>query len=130
MLVLDTHVLYWWANQTAGKLGKHHVDAIECAESLAISAMTCWEMAWLVGHGRIELQVSVNSWLDQIEASGVIVIPVSRTIALRGTQLPEHHKDPIDRLIIATALEHNAGLISLDARFPDYAELNELLVKP
>jgi len=88
MLVLDTHILYWWANQTADKLRKHHV-----------------------------------------EASGVMVIPVSRNIALRATQLPEHHKDPIDRLVIATALEHNARLISLDTRFPDYAELNALLVR-
>lgn len=130
MLVLDTHILYWWANQTADKLHKHHVDAIECADSLAISAMTCWEMAWLVGHGRIELPISVDSWLDHVEASGVMVIPVSRNIALRATQLPEHHKDPIDRLVIATALEHNARLISLDTRFPDYAELNALLVRP
>jgi PIN domain nuclease of toxin-antitoxin system len=128
MLILDTHAIYWWANGTDGKLSPRHMDAIERAETLAISAMSCWEMAWLVAHDRIELQIPVTSWLDQIEASGIVVIPVSRAIAERSVALPEHHKDPADRLIIATAIEHQARLVSIDERFPDYVELNDLLV--
>jgi PIN domain nuclease of toxin-antitoxin system len=42
--------------------------------------------------------------------------------------LPEHHKDPVDRIIIATAVEHQAQLLSVDGRFPDYHELTGLLV--
>jgi len=53
MLILDTHALYWWVNQTPGKLGQRQSDAIETAEYLAVSAMTCWEMAWLIEHGRL-----------------------------------------------------------------------------
>jgi len=128
MLILDTHALYWWVNQTADKLGKHHIDAIESADRLAISAMTCWELAWLVSHGRIDLKISIASWLDQVEESGVAVIPVTRAIALRAVALPELHKDPADRIIIATAIEHKARLVSVDRRFPDYLDLNELLV--
>jgi PIN domain nuclease of toxin-antitoxin system len=130
MVVLDTHALYWWVNQTAGKLARNQVDSIEAADSLGISSMTCWEMAWLVTHDRIELKIPIASWLDQVEESGIAVIPVSRAIAMRAVALPEHHKDPVDRLIIATALEYQARLISVDARFPDYVELTELLVKP
>jgi PIN domain nuclease of toxin-antitoxin system len=129
MLVLDTHILYWWANQTHGRLSRRQLDAIETSERLAISAMTCWEMAWLVEHGRIILKIPVNAWLDQIESNGTEVIPVSRAIATRAVLLPEHHKDPVDRIIIATALENRAELASIDARFPDYAELTEFLVE-
>ncbi len=128
MLLLDTHALYWWVNQTTGKLSRDQLDAIEAADSLAISVMTCWEMAWLVGHGRIELQIAVGLWLDQIEENGIVVIPVARAVAMRAVSLPEHHKDPIDRLIIATAIEHAARLVSVDTRFPEYSELNGLLV--
>ena len=129
MLILDTHVLYWWVNQTPGKLSERQVDAIETSERLAISAMTCWEMTWLVEHGRIVLKIPVSAWLDQVESNGIEVIPVSRAIATRAVTLPEHHKDPVDRIIIATALENTAGLASIDARFPDYDELVKFLVK-
>lgn len=129
MLILDTHALYWWVNRTPDKLAQRQVDAIETAESLAVSAMTCWKMAWLVKHGRIALRLSVTDWLNQIEANGVAIIPVSRSIAERAVSLPEHHKDPVDRIIIATAVEHKAQLLSVDGRFPDYQELAGLLVQ-
>ncbi|MDP2693834.1 MAG: type II toxin-antitoxin system VapC family toxin [Gallionella sp.] len=129
MLILDTHALYWWVNRTPAKLAQQQIDAIETAESLAVSAMTCWEMAWLVKHGRIILQLQFSDWLDQVEANGVAIVPISRAIAERAASLPEHHKDPVDRIIIATAVEHQAQLISVDGRFPDYQELAGLLVK-
>lgn len=128
MLILDTHALYWWVNRTPDKLTQRQIDAIETAESLAVSAMSCWEMAWLVKHGRIVLKVPVSSWLDQVEENGVAVIPVSRAIAESAVLLPEHHKDPVDRIIIATAIEHQAQLASVDGQFPNYQELAGLLV--
>jgi PIN domain nuclease of toxin-antitoxin system len=128
MLILDTHALYWWVNRTPDKLGQQQRDAIETAESLAISAMTCWEMAWLVKHGRIALKLPIADWFDQIEKCGVDVIPVTRAIAERAVCLPEHHKDPADRIIIATALEFQAQLVSVDSRFPTYQELTGLLL--
>ena len=128
MLVLDTHALYWWVNQTPGRLSERHLDAIERTDSLAISAMTCWEMAWLVSHDRIDLDISIDAWLDTVIESGVAIVPVTHAIALAAVALPEHHKDPADRIIIATAIEHKARLVSVDARFPEYLELKELLV--
>lgn len=128
MVLLDTHALYWWVNQTPAKLTSSQIVAIETADSLAVSVITCWEMAWLVSHGRITLRLPLAHWLDEVERSGVTVIPVSRPIALLAVSLPEHHKDPADRLIIATALEFGARLVSVDERFPDYQELTGLLV--
>ncbi|MEQ1556502.1 MAG: type II toxin-antitoxin system VapC family toxin [Gallionella sp.] len=129
MLILDTHALYWWVNRTPNKLTPQHINLIETAESLAVSTMTAWEMMWLVKQGRIVLQLPVAAWLDQVEASGVEMIPVSRAIAQRSVMLPEHHKDPVDRIIIATALDFQAQLLSADQRFPDYQELAQLLVR-
>lgn len=128
MILLDTHALYWWVNRTPEKLSKRQIDKIETADTLAISAMTCWEMPWLVKHRRIILQLSVSEWLDQIEENGNSIIPVSRSIAKLAVSLPEHHKDPVDRLIIATAITHRAQLVSVDSRFPEYHEVCELLI--
>jgi PIN domain nuclease of toxin-antitoxin system len=128
MVILDTHALYWWVNQTPGKLMAGHISAIETADSLAISAFSCWEMAWLVKHDRIELKIPVAAWLDEVERGGIRVLPVTRPIATRAVDLAEHHKDPADRIIIATAVEHQAHLVSVDERFPLYEELGALLV--
>jgi PIN domain nuclease of toxin-antitoxin system len=128
MLILDTHALYWWVNRTPDKLGQQQIEAIETAESLSVSAMTCWEMAWLVKHGRIALKLPVSDWLKQVEENGIAVIPVTRSIAECAVSLPEHHKDPVDRIIIATTIEYKAQLLSVDSRFPDYQELAALLI--
>ncbi|MDO8990721.1 MAG: type II toxin-antitoxin system VapC family toxin [Sideroxyarcus sp.] len=85
-------------------------------------------MAWLVKHGRIALKLRVSEWLNQIEENGIAIIPVTRSIAERAVSLPEHHKDPVDRIIIATTIEYKAQLLSVDGRFPDYQELAGLLV--
>lgn len=128
MLILDTHALYWWVNRTPDKLAQQQIDIIETAESVAVSAMTCWEMAWLVKHGRIALKLPVTEWLNQVEEIGITIIPVTRSIAERAVSLPEHHKDPADRIIIATTIEYKAQLLSIDERFPEYQELAGLLV--
>jgi PIN domain nuclease of toxin-antitoxin system len=128
MLILDTHALYWWVNRTPDKLGNHQIDAIETAESMAVSAMTCWEMAWLVKNGRIALKLPISDWLNQIEEDGIAIVPVTRSIAERAVSLPEHHKDPVDRIIIATTIEYQAQLLGVDGRFPEYQELAGLLV--
>ena len=80
-------------------------------------------------HGRIALKLPISDWLNQVEENGVVIIPVSRAIAERAVSLPEHHKDPADRIIIATAVEHRAQLVSADGRFADYQELAGLLVR-
>ncbi|MCC8995076.1 MAG: type II toxin-antitoxin system VapC family toxin, partial [Candidatus Contendobacter sp.] len=72
-----------------------------------------FEMAWLVRHGRIDLDMAFEEWLQQIEADRIIrFLPVTPWISARAVALPEHHKDPQDRIIIATALHNNARLIS------------------
>jgi len=86
-------------------------------------------MAWLVRHGRINLNMTFEEWLQQIEADRIIqFLPVTPWIGARAVALPEHHKDPQDRIIIATALHGNARLISFDAQFPCYQELDGWLI--
>ena len=74
------------------------------------------------------MRVPINSWLDHVEQGGVEIIPVSRAIAVRAVTLTEHHKDPADRIIIATAIVHQAKLLSIDQRFRHYQELGDLLL--
>ncbi len=124
MIVLDTHVWVRWLDSQAAPLPEWMVDKIESADKLAVSAVSCWEVAWLQRRGRIELTLPLDIWFDQaLHGSSVTCLPVDRRIATQAALLPEHHRDPADRLIIATVLEYQAGLASLDQHFPAYAEL-------
>jgi PIN domain nuclease of toxin-antitoxin system len=129
MIVLDTHIWRWWINQIPGRLSPATIDLIEETDEVGVSAISCFEMAWLVRHGRIDLDLSFEQWLQQIEQAGIVrFLPVTHRIGAAAVALPEHHKDPQDRLIIATALHFNAKLLSFDGQFPLYRELNGLLL--
>lgn len=71
----------------------------------------------------------VEEWLQEaLGKSGVESLPVTCDIANRAVKLPEIHRDPADRIIIATALMHGAKLASWDSVFPAYQELQQYLV--
>jgi PIN domain nuclease of toxin-antitoxin system len=130
VIILDTHVWVRWLDPVAAPLPSWLIDKIESADTLAVSAVTCWEVAWLNRRGRIELALPLDAWLDQaLQGSEVICLPVERHIAIRAALLPEHHRDPADRLIIASALENQAQLASFDQHFPAYVELAEHLIQ-
>lgn len=131
MIILDTHVWVRWLDSEAMPLPSWMINKIESADRLAVSAVTCWEVACLNRKGRIELALPLDLWFDQaLQGSEVVCLPVERRIATRAALLPEHHRDPADRLIIATALEHQSQLASLDQHFLAYGELAERLIHP
>lgn len=104
-------------------------DAIDKAESLAVSVVSCWETAYLVRRQRLVLPLSFDAWLAAaLGDSGVEALPLSCRAAVMAAQLPDHHRDPADRFIIATALTEDCHLASLDGRFPLYEELKSRLL--
>jgi PIN domain nuclease of toxin-antitoxin system len=129
VIILDTHIWHWWINQIPDKLLPTTIALIEESADVSVSAISCFEMAWLVRHGRIDLGMSFEDWLSQVEVAEIIrFLPVTQWIGAQAVALPEHHKDPQDRLIIATAIYFNARLISFDQKFPAYQELNGILI--
>lgn len=129
MLILDTHIWIWWINQTPKRLPIETVKLIEQAELVAVSAISCFEVSWLYDHGRIQLEIPVQEWISQAtDDAQIMCLPVTCTIASLAATLPEHHKDPQDRIIIATAMSHAAQLVSADGNFPEYREIEKLLI--
>lgn len=128
MIVLDTHVWIYWI-QGDERITPDWKARIAVEERVGVSAISCFETAWLARHGRIVLPCPIGEWLDlALPGSGITLLPITPSIARVAVDLPEHHRDPQDRLIIATAIEHGATLISADAKFPLYAELEGRLL--
>ena len=129
MIVLDTHIWVNWILGGDAALTPAVVDAMQAESHLAVSAISCFEVSLLVTRGKLELPYPVSEWLAEALAnSGVESLPVTCEIANRAAMLPEIHRDPADRIIIATALMNDATLASMDSVFPSYKELQNRLV--
>lgn len=118
MIVLDTHALIWFA-LSPERLSAPASEAIEGEPERAISAITAQELAYQVARNRVELYSPVRLWLgDVLAALEARALPVTTGIALRAGSLNPagFHGDPFDRLIYATAVEHDARLVTADGR--------------
>ncbi len=128
MILLDTHIWIRWILQDHS-LPKAIIDRIESSEETAVSAISIWEVALLEKRNRIELLIPVDQWFGEaLAGSNIQSLDVTSDIAYLAATLPEHHKDPADRIIIATSILHNTKLVSLDSVFPLYTELQGQLI--
>jgi PIN domain nuclease of toxin-antitoxin system len=125
--LLDTHAWLWWLSEPA-LLSTPALRAVEAARStstLAVSAISVWELAMLVEKGHIVLDRCPHDLLAQCEhLSFLTFAPVSGRIALRSVELGPFHADPADRMIVATALQHGAELVAKDRRIRDFPGVN------
>jgi PIN domain nuclease of toxin-antitoxin system len=130
VIVLDTHIWFWTITQEFERFPSHWREIIETARQVGISAVSCYEIALAQQRGRLELPCAANQWFqDALEPSGITIFPLTPKIACRAVDLSPVHRDPFDRLIIATALEYEAKLASVDGLFPQYSELDTCLMK-
>ena len=125
MIVLDTHVLLWAMNDER-RLGPEARAAIAEAgqsDDIGISAITLWEIALLTERGRLRLAQEVCAWIRAVLAlPGVRLLPIEPAIAADSVRLPGTFRaDPADRLIIATARQCGAPLLTPDFAILSYA---------
>jgi PIN domain nuclease of toxin-antitoxin system len=117
VILLDTHVVVWLAfdqEQISKKARNAIDDARKNADGLAISDITLLELATLASKGRIRLDISLESFLQEVEAR-FIVLPISGRACARIAGLPASYpKDPADRIIGATALVEGLYLLTAD----------------
>ena len=124
MIVLDTHVLLWWVSDPA-RLPRNAARLIDKElrkdEPLGVSSFSIWEIALLARRGRLQLSRDVDVWLEKVERLPVLTFhPVDNRIARRAVSLSLETSDPADRIIVSTALELGASLVTGDARIQAY----------
>jgi PIN domain nuclease of toxin-antitoxin system len=114
-ILLDTHVLHWWTAEPE-RVSPAAARAIEAADELAVAAISWWELAWLVHHGRIGITVPARTWIGRL-GRDVRTAALTPSIAASAVSLPDSFpRDPADRLIWATAIENGWRLVTRDAR--------------
>ncbi len=123
-LLLDTHILLW-ALADDPRLSSKAQKLIENAAEIYVSAATFWEMAIKVGLGR--LAVDLDEIRDYCLESGFIELPITSEHAIAVKDLEQHHKDPFDRLIVATAMSEPMKLLTADPQVAQYTPLAILI---
>lgn len=125
MIILDTHVLVWWVSNPE-KLSDKAQKLIEVeakkGNEILVSSISVWEICMLIKKNRLKLTMDTDTWIGKIEQITFLqFIPVDNKIAEQSVNLHgTFHNDPADRMIIATALNYGAVLITSDRKILNY----------
>lgn len=118
--LLDTHILLWWHGDRS-RLSPEQREIIEAADAkapLRVSDISLWEVATLHSLGRIHLKIPLREWLEKAVAPPLVRRHgISPPVAAELATLPDSfHRDPADRILVATARVLGATLLTRDRR--------------
>lgn len=127
MLLLDTHVLIWLdeGNSRLGKVALQTIIASLSTGQLGVATISFWEVAMLIEKQRLAMQTELDVWRSDLLRTGLREIPLLGTSAIRAGQLPRFHGDPADRMIVATAIENGATLMTADTKILSWNGLHQ-----
>jgi PIN domain nuclease of toxin-antitoxin system len=126
-LLLDTHAVHWWSAEP-DRLSRSARSALKRADDLLIAAISWYELAWLADRRRIAIDVPVRSWLQDLGAH-LRTVGITPAIADSAAALPSTFpRDPTDRIIYATAIEHGVKLVTKDRRIAEQDGPRSLVV--
>jgi len=124
--LIDTHVLVWAVDHPEQLSAKVRKLILERASlPLGVAAISLWEIATKASSGKLVLNRPVAAWIAAaVRPPFVSVLPLDERVAVESAQLPEpFHRDPADRMIVATARIHGLTLLSKDQAIWDYAHV-------
>jgi PIN domain nuclease of toxin-antitoxin system len=123
-VLLDTNVFLWSVGVSSRRTPTFRA-AIDGADEVYVSAVSIWEAAIKIGLGK--LQVDAGRLTAAMEESGFLELYVTAEHATRVAQLPYHHRDPFDRLLIAQAMTEPLVLLTADESLVQYSDLVRLV---
>jgi PIN domain nuclease of toxin-antitoxin system len=118
-LLLDTHAFIWYSENDS-KLPESIKLEIEIADRVYISIASLWEIAIKLSIGKLSLRSNYESIEASLEPAGIGLLPISFADTVRIMNLPLHHRDPFDRILIAQSINNSLTLVSCDAAFTVY----------
>jgi PIN domain nuclease of toxin-antitoxin system len=121
VILLDTHAAVWLTLERGlGRQSQRLADRAIAEDSLCISAFSFWEIAMLIAKQRLRQVGSAGERRAKFLAAGIRELPVTGEIAILAAELAGLNGDPADRIIAATAIAHDATLLTADRRLLEW----------
>jgi len=119
--LLDTHALLWWVDDAPDLTGAAKGAIADANNQCYLSLASCWEMAIKSRLGKLRLTKPVERFVaEQLAANGFTLLTIELRHAAKVENLPPHHRDPFDRLLIAQAIAEKLTVVTADRVFSDY----------
>jgi PIN domain nuclease of toxin-antitoxin system len=115
VILLDTHAAIWLVIDGLGKQSQRIADKALADDRLAVSAFSFWELGMLIAKRRLRAVKSAGELRAKLLAAGLRELPLTGEIAILAAEIETLHGDPADRIITATAIAHDATLMTADA---------------
>jgi PIN domain nuclease of toxin-antitoxin system len=117
--LLDTHT-FIWLSENSDELPSNLKDVIEEADIVYLSIVSLWEIAIKLNLGKLSLKQDYEAIEIELKASDILLLPITFNDTIQIRDLPLHHRDPFDRMLIAQAITRSLTVISRDAAFDAY----------
>jgi len=128
--LLDTHAWVWWVSEDRrlSRPARRAIDKAQAVEALSLSLISVWEVAKKVEKGQLVLDRPLDDWLDLATMRpGLHLADLTRPILTESCRLPPpFHGDPADQIVVATARDRDATIVTRDGRIRSYAHVRSV----
>lgn len=120
-VLIDTHVFIWWTSDQTN-LSPYVSNLLTDANTKAIlSIASIWEMQIKSSLGKLTFKTALQELIeDEVKRNQIKLLPIDLSHIYALSNLPNHHKDPFDRLLIAQAINEGLTIVSIDEKFDSY----------
>jgi PIN domain nuclease of toxin-antitoxin system len=121
-VLLDTHTFLWWIIDSPRLSARAREVICDSNNELFFSAASGWEIAVKAQLGRLQLPDNLEQFIvEQLSLNAILVLPIQLRHALHVYTLPQHHRDPFDRMLIAQSQVENLPVLTADSQITRYA---------
>jgi PIN domain nuclease of toxin-antitoxin system len=118
--LLDTHAVLWIAENNPLLSNKAKAAILDESTEKFVSIVSAWEIVIKLGTHKLHLDGGLPEFFRMIDNNGFITLSIEREYLQLISQFPDYHKDPFDRLIVATAISENMTIITIDENIHKY----------
>lgn len=120
-LLLDAHVFLWWVSDSPRLSPAAREHCRHAGNQLFLSSASIWEIAIKARIGKLTIPAPLDVFLtEQLNINAIESLPVTLQHALRVAELPDHHRDPFDRMLVAQALTESLPILTSDTAIRAY----------
>lgn len=121
-VLLDTHAFLWWIANDPQLSDRARAVMEDANHQLFLSAASGWEIAIKTYLGKLKLPDDLQGFVaEQLRINAIQVLPIQMAHALHLTTLPDHHRDPFDRMLVAQSQMEQLPILTIDPQIAKYA---------